>query len=56
MTKQQTLEVLMLLSALESWGFTDKHPIPCYLHDRLGEAIDLLRNDILEGADNVPEP
>lgn len=39
MTKQEILEVLLLLSALESWSFADKHHLPDYLFERLDRAI-----------------
>ena len=47
MTKDQTLDLLMLLSAIESWSFADKHLMPDYLHDRLDNSIDLLRVELL---------
>ena len=49
MTKQDKLDILMLLSALESWGFSTKSMFPDYLHERLGAAIDLLRGEVLNG-------
>jgi len=39
MTKQEILEVLLLLSALESWSFADKNHLPDYLFERLDRAI-----------------
>lgn len=50
MTKPEALDLLMLLSALESWAFSQKAMIPDYLHDRISTAIELLRAEILEGA------
>ena len=42
LTKKEILDLLMLLSALESWGFSSNTLLPDYLHDRLGESVDLL--------------
>lgn len=50
MTKPEALDTLMLLSALESWAFSQNAMIPDYLHDRLRAAIELLQADILEDA------
>jgi hypothetical protein len=47
MVKKDKLDLLMLLSALESWGFSTNHPFPDYLHENLFDAVDLLRKDIL---------
>lgn len=33
MTKPQALDLLMLLSALESWSFSTGRPLPDYLYD-----------------------
>lgn len=35
MTKEEALKTMMLLSALESWAFSTKTPLPDYLHDDL---------------------
>ena len=48
MTKEQALEILKLLSALESWGFAANHPMPDYLHDRLCSVIDALTVEVLK--------
>ena len=47
MTNPQILDLLMLLSAIESWSFADKHRMPDYLYERLDTAIDLLRKDLI---------
>jgi len=47
-TREQMLEILMLLSALESWGFSTKSNFPDYLHERLCESIETLRREILK--------
>ena len=48
MTKNQALELAMLLSALESWGFSTASRIPDYLHERLSEAVGMLEKEILD--------
>lgn len=48
MTKQQIIEILMLLSALESWGFSSGQQIPGYLHDRLLDVVESLREEALK--------
>lgn len=48
MTKDQHLQILMPLSALESWSFADNHHLPDFLLDRLIEAVDILRQEILK--------
>lgn len=49
MTKQQKLDILMLLSALESWGFSNKQMFPDYLHERLADTMKLLETEVLNG-------
>lgn len=48
MTKAQLIEILMLLSAVESWSFADKHQMPDYLQDRLSEVVKLLMKEALK--------
>ncbi len=48
MTREHLLEILMLLSALESWGFSNKQTLPDYLHDRLSEAMEVLSKEVLK--------
>lgn len=48
MTKVQLIELLMLLSAVESWSFADKHHMPDYLQDRLSDAVNLLMSEALK--------
>ena len=48
MTKEQALELLKLLSALESWSYCTNHDLPDYLHERLCAAIDALRVEVLK--------
>lgn len=47
MTKPQAIDLLMLLSALESWVFSTGKPLPDYLLERLDVAIAVLRDDVL---------
>ncbi len=47
MTKPEALEIIMLLSALESWSFSTGKLLPDYLMDRLQKTIDVLANEIL---------
>lgn len=51
MTKPQALDLLMLISALETWSFSTGQPLPDYLIERLDVAIELLRNEVLSDAD-----
>ncbi len=48
MTKEKLLEILMLLSALESWGYSNKQELPDYLSEQLGSAIDALMKEVLK--------
>lgn len=48
MSKQDSIELLMLLWALESWSFSVKEPIPDYLHQNLSDKVDMLKKQILE--------
>lgn len=47
MDKRQMLDILMLLSALESWAFAQGKMIPDYLHENLGVAVQCLSNELL---------
>ena len=49
--REQRLELLMLLSALESWSFAEKHRLPESLATRLDTAVDLLKDEILIGGE-----
>lgn len=50
MTKPQALDILMLLSALETWSFSTGKPLPDHTFDSLQVAIDQLRNEVLGDA------
>ena len=48
MKKEEALKTMMLLSALESWAFSTKNPLPDYLHEEMHEAQQVLSKIILE--------
>ena len=48
MSKSDLLEIIKLLSALESWGFSNDHKFPDYLHDMLCEAVTKLSAEVLQ--------
>jgi len=47
MTKPETLDLLMLLSALESAFFASKTTIPDYLIERIDATVELLKKEVL---------
>lgn len=49
--REQTLELLMLLSAMESWSFAADHRLPEMLATRLDAAVAALRDEVLEGGE-----
>ena len=48
MTKEQALEIIKLLSALESWSFADKHNLPDYLYEKIATSMEVLEKEILK--------
>ena len=48
MTKEQCLNLLMLLSAMESWSFSTKERLPDYQNDMLSEAVSVLSAEVLK--------
>ena len=48
MTKEDALSIIKLLSALESWAFSNKTMIPDYMHDDLCVAMKKLEALVLE--------
>jgi hypothetical protein len=48
MTKPELLDLLQLLSALESWGFSTERPLPDYLADRVCDAVEILRREVMK--------
>ena len=49
MTKLDALRILKLLSALESWAYSTKNPLPDFIDNDLVTAMAILENLILEG-------
>jgi len=48
MTKEQALQIVKLLSAVESWSFADNHRMPDYLYERIDEAMAVLEQEVLK--------
>lgn len=48
MTPVQALEVIKLLSALESWSFSFREKLPDYLHDKIAASIEVLEKEVLK--------
>jgi hypothetical protein len=48
MTKEEALQAIKLLSALESWAFSTKTALPDYLHDDLCVTQKVLEKIVLE--------
>ena len=48
MTKLDALRILKLLSALESWAFSTKNPLPDFIDNDLVTAMAILENLVLE--------
>ena len=48
MTKQECLELLKLLSAMESWSCSIKERMPDYLHDQITHCVETLEREILK--------
>jgi hypothetical protein len=47
MTNKEKLDLLMLLSAIESWSFSVKSPFPGYLHEKIDSNVKILTNEVL---------
>lgn len=48
MTTPEPLQLMRLLSALESWGFSNGQRLPDYLLEDLGRSVERLEEVILE--------
>jgi hypothetical protein len=48
MSKEDTLRLIKLLSAMESWAFSTKTTLPDYLHEDLCLAVEKLEKIVLE--------
>lgn len=46
MNKDELLELVKLLSAIEGWGFTEQKRLPDYLLERLNECVEKLCEEI----------
>ena len=42
MTKQEALDIIKLLSALEAWSFAEKRTLPDYLLEDLDRVVQVL--------------
>jgi len=47
MTKEQALAAIKLLSAMESWAFSNENLIPDYLHEDLQKSMEVLERIVL---------
>ena len=48
MTKEEALAAIKLLSALESWAFSQQSRLPDYLVDDIQRSMELLERIVLE--------
>lgn len=48
MTKQQLIDLIKLLSALESWSFANKQALPDHLLERIDTAMERLEAEVLK--------
>ena len=48
MTRQNKIDIILLLSALESWGFAEKRCPPDFISARMCEAIKPLSEEVLK--------
>lgn len=48
MTKNNMLDILQLLSALESWSFANNQRLPDYLLDHLQHSVEVLRDEVMK--------
>ena len=46
-TGEFSLQTIMLLSALESWSFSNQVRLPDYLHEQLADVVEHLRKKVL---------
>jgi hypothetical protein len=55
MTKAEALRIIKLLSALESWAFSnpDSRRLPDYLVEDVGSAMEVLERIVLEKKDGT---
>ena len=48
MTKEQMLEIIKPLSALESWSFSAGQRMPDYLFEKIDKSMDDLTQEVLK--------
>ena len=48
MTKEEALQIIKTLSAMESWSFSLKERPPEYLLERIAESIEVLEREVLK--------
>jgi hypothetical protein len=48
MTKEQILDTIKLLSALEAWSFANQHRLPDYLLEDLDKTVEVLSAEVLK--------
>jgi hypothetical protein len=48
MTKEEALQAIKLLSALESWAMSQAARLPDYLHEDLCKSMEMLERIVLE--------
>lgn len=49
MTKKQMLDLMRLISALESWAMSDRNTrLPDYLTDDIARSVEILEQEILK--------
>jgi len=48
MTKEQILDTIKLLSALEAWSFANNHRLPDYLLQDLDKTVEVLSAEVLK--------
>jgi hypothetical protein len=51
MQKHELLDIIKLLSALESWAFANKAIFPDYLHEDLHKCMDVVQEELLGQGD-----
>lgn len=49
MNTTELLALMRLLSALESWAMCQQTRLPDYLHEQIGNAVERIEREILEG-------
>ena len=48
MTRVEALEIIKLLSALESWSFSLRKKLPDYLLEKIAASIEVLKKEVLK--------